>query len=169
METNDFIPFLMMTIILFAPLVWIYLILYTLNWGERKRLFSDSWIVFITWLVSSLGVYILGLSAEFGFYKLFHGNIYVTFFPFTLIANILSIAAVLKSRENKKSLSIVADSNEEKIQKTDNGKIWKTSAIVSVLTLAMVFSLFMFIGDITTRIEKLNPKPKYESGYAVYE
>ena len=72
----------MMTIILFAPLVWIYLILYTLNWGERKRLFSDSWIVFITWLVSSLGVYIFGLSAEFGFYKLFHGNVPVNIFSF---------------------------------------------------------------------------------------
>ena len=87
-----------------------------------------------------------------------------TFFPFTFIANILSIAAVLKSRERKKNLSIVADSNEEKIQKIGNGKIWKTAAIVSILTLAMVVSLFMFIGDITTRMEKLNPKPNPEFG-----
>lgn len=164
MEINDFIPFLMMIIILFVPLVWIYLILYTLNWGERESLFSDSWIVFITWLISSLGVYIFCLSAEFGFYKLFHNNIYVTFFPFTLTANIISIAAVLKSRDKKKNLSIVADSNEEKFEKTDNGKIWKTSAIVSILTLAMFVSLSMFVDDISKRIENLNPKPKVDFG-----
>ena len=103
MEPNDFIPFLMMIIILLVPLVWIYLILYTLNWGGRKSLFSDSWIIFITWLVSSLGVYIFCLSAEFGFYKLFHGNIYVTFFPFTVIANIsLDCGGFEKPREEEK-------------------------------------------------------------------
>ncbi|CAN5630852.1 hypothetical protein BH20ACI4_BH20ACI4_13480 [soil metagenome] len=168
MEISDFAPFLLMTIFLFVPLMWIYLILYTLNWGERKNLFLDSWVVFLAWIFSGLAVWIFCISAEFGFYKLFHPNLYVTFFSFTILANVFSIAAVLKTREKKKNLSILSDSDKN-IKQPDIQKIWRTSVIVSLLTLAMMTSLVMFVGNISAKMEKSNPNANTNTNFKIYD
>ena len=99
METGDFIWYLLMAIILFVPFAWIYFILYTLNWDQRKNLFSDSWIVFITLLISSFAVIFVFLLADVSFRRYFYLADPVTFFLLTVLANIFSIVTVLTSRD----------------------------------------------------------------------
>lgn len=160
MDTEGFFWLLSIAFILFVPLAWIYFILYTLNWDQRKNLFSDSWIIFITLLISSFAVIFVFLLADANFYRYFYLVNPVTFFLLIVLANIFSIVAVLTSRV-KKNLSIAADLNEEEGSKPDISKIWQTSVIVTLLNLAMVVSLVMFVKDITTRLEKPKPTPEF--------
>ena len=163
MEGSDFLPFLSLTVFVFIPFAWIYLILYTLNWNEKKNLFLDSWVVFLAFIFSCFGVWLFCLSPEFGFYKLFSSNIYVTFFPFAIFTSFFSIAIALKTRQRKRNLSIVGDSDEI-VKSKNTGNIWLTSLIVSILTLAMMTGLVMFVGDISKRVRN-ETKPKSNGGY----
>ncbi len=170
MEIYDFIWFLVMLGFLSVPFGAIYFILYTLNWNERESLFSESWAVFLAWLISSISAFFVLVLIDHKLYRYnFSGFGFVEFLsPLVIAANIVSIALVLtlKVREREKRLS-VTDNDEENIRKTDNKQIWKTSVIVSVLVLAAVVSLGIFIVDISNRTKKLNPKS--DSGFVIYD
>lgn len=168
MDTNNLVNFLMWAMILFGPLIWIYLILHTLNWNRRKNLFSDSWIVFIVLLVSSFAVFFAFLIADVNFYGLLHLSLPVLFLLILIAVNTFSVAAVLNYRESKRIVSIVDNPSEETNEKTGNVKIFRTSAIVSILTIAMVISLVMFVNEISTKTKE-EIKPSFNSDYTVYE
>lgn len=162
MEAGDFIWYLLMVIVLFVPLAWNYFILYTLNWNQRKNLFSDSWIVFISWFISSLFVLILIAFFDARFYDYPYLVNPVSFVLLLVSANIFSITAVLKSREKKK-LTIVdylsrlpssRSLNESISLGISNRKILQTAAIVAFLNLAMIISLVMFVKEISTRTKE---------------
>lgn len=169
MEVGDLIWYLLMIIVLFGPWVWNYFILYTLNWNERKNLFSDSWIIFITWFVSSLVVFILCALLDARFNGYFYLVNYVTFLLLLFSINIFSISAVLKGREKKKlsiaddlrRLSIGSKLSEGISLGIGNRKILQTSVIVTFLNLAMIISLIMFIKDVNKRLEKPTQTPVY--------
>ena len=168
MKMNNLIDFLMTTMILFGPLIWIYLILYTLNWNQRENLLSDSWIIFIVLLISSFAVFFAFLIADANFYGFSNLRIPLLFLLVLIVINTFSVAAVLNHRENKKNISIADNSNKEINQNTGNQKILMTSAIISILTIAMVSSLIIFVNEISTiRIEEKSRRS--DSGYAVYE
>lgn len=170
MEVDDFIWYLLTIIVLFGPWVWNYFILYTLNWNKRKNLFSDSWIIFITWFISSLVVLFLVAFSDARFHGYFYLVNYVTFFLLLFSINIFSINAVLRSREKKK-LSIADDLRRLSIGKgssegislgISNRKILQTSVIITFLNLAMIVSLIMFVKDVNKRLEEPKPKPNYD-------
>lgn len=169
METGDFFWLLSIVIIPFVPLAWNYFILYTLNWDQRKNLFSDSWIIFITWFVSSLIAAVVILILDARFHDAFYLVNPVSFFLLLVAANIFSIIAVLKSREKKKlsiaddlnRLSIGSELNKELSLGISNRKILQTSVIVTLLNLAMIISLVMFVKDIRTRLKTSKPTPAY--------
>lgn len=56
---KDFAGFILMSLVWCFPFGFIYLVLHLLNWNERKNLFSDSWFVYLTWIISSLIGYVV--------------------------------------------------------------------------------------------------------------
>lgn len=151
---EDFLNFLLMLLIWCFPFGFIYLILNLLNWNEGKNLFSGSWIVFLTWLLSSFSTFLILALIEHNLFRYPDGFVAYVISGFSMIVvNICAIAGVLYLRGEKES-PLITNYIDENVQKPNIKKICQTSAIISILTLMMVGSLFLAVKDIGEKREK---------------
>jgi hypothetical protein len=166
MEIDDFAWFLTMTAIMSFPFGIIYLILNTLNWNERKNIFSNCWFVFIAWLLSSLSMALIYALIDNKFYFSNSLFLFAFFIPSLIAANICAVAGVLYFKSRPKNSVILTNHNDDNIKVPTMRKIWQTSALVSILTLLMVIGLIVAINDIT---EKLSPKNPEGISFGIYD
>jgi hypothetical protein len=170
LEFRDFIGLLILAIMLLTPLVSIYLTLETLNWNEGKNLFSISWAVFFVWLVSSFSAVLICALVDHKFRLLNDSNFYFFLIPSTAILNIFSIAGFfsLKSRDREKGTFVIDSSEIENSRKVNNRNIFQTSVIISIITLSIVMSLFLFLKNVEPKIQRLMPKNESDI-FTVYD
>lgn len=146
------------------PFIAIYLLLFLLNWNEKKNLLSDSWFAFIAWLVSSFTALFVGSAFKIASFSDFISSAF--FLLFILVVNICAITAVLylKTKAKIEDLSITDNLSDESIGRVGILKILQTSVIVSFMTLIMVTSLGFALQDISQKMEKNKLKKEGENG-----
>lgn len=166
---EDFGWFLILTLICFLPFSGIYLLLYTLDWNEKKNLFSDSWFVFLTWLFTSISIFIFYEINRFNFHSIRGFGLYSLVFVSIIVVNIFAIAGVLYLRSRKEKSLIITNYNDEKLEVPNLLKTLRTSAIVSFLTLMMVVSLFLALEDFDKRFKKDEPINQDGVSFGFYE
>ena len=170
---EDFVLFLTMLLILIFPFGFIYLILYGLNWNESKNLLSDSWFAFLAWLLSGFLMFFVYILIENNFGRFLRESIdrkfgdsgkyfFLVFFVISLVVvNICAIAGTLYLRSGEKKTLFITNYGDKKSEKPSVKNIWRTSAIVSVLTIMMTISLFFALKDIGEKLEKEKPRNNY--------
>lgn len=178
---EDFVLFLTMLLILIFPFGFIYLILYGLNWNERKNLLLNSWFAFLAWLLSGFLVFFTYALIEHNFGRFLRELIdrkfgdfgkyaFLIFFVFSFIViNICAIAGTLYLKGSEKKVLSMTNCDDKKSEKPSIKKIWQTSAIVSILTIMMTISLFLALKDVAEKLEKENPKNKNGVTYGIYD
>ena len=157
MEMQDLSVFAVMALFLCCPLFPIYLTLKVFNWNQRKKLFLDSWFVYLTSLVSSLLV---------GIFTLYFNSFRAGWF-ILVIVNTLAIATTLSwTNKEKKALNIFEEEIEGDFANSKQ-KTWKTAISVSIITIMTLLVLFYVVSGIGVLIEKINPKPK--NSFEIYD
>jgi hypothetical protein len=158
MEDNFFLYLLIFLIaVLSFPLGVIYLILSALNWNAKKSLFLNSLFVCLALLASSFLVFFI-YAFGYIYFRYNDGFVFfVLFIPSLIIANICSTAAVLYSGSRQKNPTSITNYVNVEWQIPTMGKVWQTSAVVSVLTLLMIIGLIVAINDIEDKFEDKRP------------
>ncbi len=166
---EDFAGFILTILICCFPFGFIYLVLNLLNWNERKNLFSDSWFVYLTWIVSSLFGYVVCELIGQRFFRYQSEFVALVSIIFSMIlVNICAIAGVLYLRTRKQETSNITNYNDEEIKKPNTKKIWQTSVVVSISTLFFVYSLTMAVNDISERWKE-KPKKADKLSFEIYD
>lgn len=162
---KDFAGFILMILICCFPFGFIYLVLNLLNWNEKKTLFSDSWFIYLTWIVSSLFGYVICLliGQKFLRYQSEFAALASIIFSIVL-TNICAIAGVLYLRTRKQETNIIRNYNDEEIHNPNIKKIWQTSMIVSISTLVFVITLVMAVTDVSEKWERQRNPNKISFG-----
>ena len=163
MEIQDLTAFVFYTLFLGCPLGSIYLTLKMFDWNQKRKLFSDSWLVYLTWLISSLLV--TGLAAFFNV-----GNSFINFLiviVVLLIVNSLTIATTLSWIGKVKKIADIFDVENEENAPESKQKILKASISISIVTILTVLTLLSVMIGIDSLIERINPKPK--NSFEIYD
>ena len=161
MDTQDFVGFAFMALVMCFPFSSIYLVLKLLRWNPQGRLFSDSWFVYLSWLFSSFLVALLTNAFQH--------------FPIAMIilifANTLTIALTLWGISNLRKKEDISNNifgrEDKEIVIENKQKIWKTSFLVSISAVLTVLAIFTIIIFAENLIERINPKPK--TSFGIYE
>lgn len=155
LEPKDFIGLLIMAVILIIPLVSIYLTLKTLKWNEGKKLFSTSWALFFVWIFSGLFAVLICAVVADNLSVFQDKTFFVLLIISLLIVNTVSIAGILNFTNDKseENLLSIESNNNNKNYRAEYKKIFKVSAIVSVITLAVFSSLIFFLIDIDSKVK----------------
>jgi len=152
MEIGDFSWLLIMIAIFSFPFAIIYLILFTLNWNDKKNIFSDSWFVFIAWFVSSLLMFFVNAIFNRMTGRITFPNQFLDFistFVLSGFGNLISIFGVLYIRSRPNSALIGSNSNE--LKPPTVGKTLQAAFAVYFLTWLMIIGLTMAMTDIDER------------------
>jgi len=164
MEIDDFVRFSVLAAIIGFPFGIIYLILSALNWNGRKNIFYNSWLVFTAWLLSVLSM--IGLHAVIDINFHFSGAlVFAVFIPSLVTVNICAVAAVLYLKSRPKNPVSLTKLDAEDVP-PNIGKIWKTAALISILTFLTVIGLIVAIADI---LEKISQKDPESISFGIYD
>ena len=169
MGFGDLLWFIAMIGIVSFPFAIIYLILNTLSWNEKRNIFSDSWSVFIAWLISGFLIIIIFALVDFNFRIHNRFAFFASFALSAITVNICAIAPVLFFRSRQRSSIVLTNLNREiYIPKTK--KIWQASIPVSILTWLMIVGLIIALNDISQKIEdRFYPKNKDNIEFGIYD
>src|SRR5687767_2049172 len=102
---NDFISLTAMLGIMIFPFAFIFLLLMVFNWNERKSLFSDSWFVYLAWMLFGALTALAGLIAYDNFRIEETAPIMATFCLLIIVIQSSGIAAVLFWRSRPKNVT----------------------------------------------------------------
>jgi hypothetical protein len=105
MQLEDFAYFIFVPVLL-LPLAAVYITLRVLRWDAKSKLFLDSWIVWLTWVVSTiLSYFMMGWTdSKFYWSRGFAGYWFtVIFLGAGLFANITTIALALEVLRRKRN------------------------------------------------------------------
>jgi hypothetical protein len=163
---EDVKNFIYSVLILGLPLFCIYFTLNILNWNEKKNLFSNSWFVFLAWLLSSFSVFFFYLF--FGVLPTFYFIDFVMFVFSLFFVNTAAIAGVLYLKSREPKISIISNDNDEYVQRTNIKKILQTSAIVAFVNLLLITSLFLNL-DTYEKIERQNREKNGKNSFGIYD
>ena len=152
----NFISFAALLGIMTFPFAIIFLILVSLNWNQRKSLFSDSWFVYLAWIFFGLLTMLAGLILDNEFFITETAPIMTAFYLSIIIVQAFGIAAVLCWRSRQKNLPSLIYMSEVIPDAPQSQKIWKTAFLISILTFLMVLGLVIALEDIDSKINPRN-------------
>jgi hypothetical protein len=152
---NDFISLTAMLGFMFFPFAFIFLILMVFNWNGKKSLFSDSWFVYLAWILFGTLAGLAGLIADEKFRIETTAPIMASFYISIIIIQSSGIAAVLFWRSRPKNMTSLVYGTEVNSDVPRARKIWKTAFLVTILTFLMMLGLVTAIEDLDN---KLSPK-----------
>ncbi|MBS1795934.1 MAG: hypothetical protein JSS81_18925 [Acidobacteria bacterium] len=132
------------------PFGIIYLVLAAVGWSDRRNLFSDSWFVYLAWLLTAGVVYFGSLWFEAQFLYISGRTVALVTAAALLAADTLILGIVLWRR----GCALTFEFRDLKAPTAR--RAFKTSALVGLLTLLMIAGLFVAVVDLNNRYGRTN-------------
>jgi hypothetical protein len=167
MEISDLLIFGGFALALILPFWAVYFVLTWLGWNARGRMFSDTWKIWLTWVISTLVIHVViaGICVEFRFVPGFTFTFLV--FAAVFAGNVLAVAFVAKMllRPGEEGPgSIITAGKERSI--APRPAIWITSAVASM---APTVTVFLFVALWGAVYERFNPPPPSGVQFGLYD